>query len=185
MVTRTFLLCVLLFSTIAKAQSDDSFLFSGLVGVADVKVKTLLNGGDQPSAATSAWQLSPFIGGAVHSNRLQKHKLGLVVHYSEADDIALWSIRPLDYKYLIVSDFNLKLFFGVSRYDRETPAHGYYLGTGVEWTGWREDIGFNVEAAYGDKIARDRVLSTDPVREKADDIFYDVYSLNTYISFYF
>ena len=53
-------------------------------------------------------------------------------------------------------------FFGAARLDLATPAYGYYLGTGVQvkelWPSWS----LAIDLRYGDKIARDNVLPTDP-----------------------
>jgi len=166
-------------------SSNDSFLYSAALGVSQNKVKTLLEGGDRPAASTSDWRTGPFIGLGVHGVYSGNHELGLTVSYSTADGDALWAFRPFDYRYALFDQIRLKAFFGVARYDQATAAHGYYLGTGVEWRPKAWPIGLHVEAAYGDKLARDRVLPDDPPSVGTPEIFYDLYLVNTYLTWYF
>ena len=164
------------------AQVAYSFSLGGTYG----KVKTLLNGGDQAAAATSDWALEPYLNVGAHLRYSGQHEFGIVVGHSNVDSVSLWSFRPLDYKYMLFDSFLLKGFFGVARYDRETPAHGYYLGTGFEFRPVASNYGINLELAYGDKIARDRVLPSDPPQQGASpEIFYDAYLVNGFVSFYF
>lgn len=197
MVVRLLLLLSLSFASLVSAQHkyehkpkeerETTFEYSLLLGTSANKVETLLDGGDQPPANTSDWTAAPFLGVGVHGNYgdHQNHQFGLVASYSTADGDALWSFRPLDYRYELFDSFRLKGFFGVARYDQATSAHGYYLGGGAEWRFAGDQLGINIEAAYGDKIARDRVLPSDPPATGTPEIFYDIYLLNTYLAWYF
>ena len=103
----------------------------------------------------------------------------------EADDIrgrSLVSVRALDYRYRFNGPLALNFFAGASRYSLGTPAFGWYLGAGPQWRnilpGW--DIGLDYR--YGVKIARLRVLPTDPQGGYRPDAFYDIYMGTLYIS---
>lgn len=171
------------------AETDFSYSFS--LGSTIGKVKTLLDGGDNPAAETSDWEAGPYVGLGVHGLYAERHELGLVASYSTADGDGLLSIRPFDYRYLLTDSVRLKAFFGVARYDKETAAHGYYLGFGGEWRILKQasadGLGLGLEFAYGDKIARDRVLPSDPpaIAPDSPEIFYDMTLVNTYLAWYF
>lgn len=171
------------------AETDFSYSLS--VGSTVSKVKTLLDGGDNPAAETNDWETGPYFAIGVHSRYAERHELGLVASYSTAAGDGLFSIRPFDYRYSLTDSIRLTGFFGVARYDKETAAHGYYLGFGGEWRFLKqtqsEGLGLGLEFAYGDKIARDRVLPSDPpsTMPSSPEIFYDVTLFNTYLAWYF
>lgn len=171
--------------------AETEFSYSLSLGSTIGKVKTLLDGGDNPAADTSDWEAGPHAAFGVHGLYADRHELGIVASYSTADSDGLLSIRPFDYRYLITDNLRLKAFFGVARYDKETAAHGYYLGIGGEWRvlsqSKADGLGLGLEFAYGDKIARDRVLPSDPpsTMPSSPEIFYDMTLVNTYIAWYF
>lgn len=175
----------------ASSFAETEFSYSLALGSTIGKVKTLLDGGDNPAADTSDWEAGPYVAFGVHGLYAERHELGLVANYSTADGDGLLSIRPFDYRYLLSDILRLKAFFGVARYDKETAAHGYYLGFGSEWRvlsqSKTDGLGLGVEFAYGDKIARDRVLPTDPpsTMPSSPEIFYDMTLVNTYLAWYF
>lgn len=179
----------LVMSGVSLAETD--FSYSVSLGSTIGKVKTLLDGGDNPAADTSDWEAGPYLGLGVHGVYAERHELGLVASYSTADSDGLLVFRPFDYRYLLTDSIRLKAFFGVARYDKETAAHGYYLGFGGEWRILKQSstdgLGLGLEFAYGDKIARDRVLPTDPpaIAPSSPEIFYDMTLFNTYLAWYF
>ena len=173
------------------ALAETEFSYSVSVGSTMSRVKTLLDGGDNPAAETSDWEAGPYFALGAHGLYADRHELGVVAAYSTADSDALLSIRPFDYRYLLTDSLRLKAFFGVARYDKETAAHGYYLGGGAEWrmssSASKDGLGLGIEFAYGDKIARDRVLPDDPpaIAPNSPEIFYDMTLINTYLAWYF
>jgi hypothetical protein len=168
----------------SQLKSED-FIYSLSAGGSFDQIKVLLDGGDQPAAETTDWSISPFLGFGAHIPFAQKHELGMMAHYSNADDESLLVLRVADYRYQLWGPLRLKMFFGFARYDQATPAHGYFLGSGLEWRFSGESLALSFEGAYGDKIARDRVLPSDPPATNTPEIFYDIYALNTYLSWYF
>ena len=188
---RQLLLAVMVSLMTQTAVADSDFSYSLLLGSTIGKVKTLLDGGDNPAAETSDWEAGPYFGFGVHGLYAERHELGLVASYSTADGDGLFSVRPFDYRYLLTDAVRLKAFFGVARYDKATAAHGYYLGFGGEWRvlkqAQRDGLGLGLEFDYGDKIARDRVLPSDPpsTMPSSPEIFYDMTLVNTYLAWYF
>ena len=102
----------------------------------------------------------------------------------EIDDIdasTMIAVRAFDYRFNVSDKLALTAFFGAARLDLATPAFGYYFGGGVQWkdvlTGW--DLA--LDARYGDKIARDNLLPSDPQGGRPDN-FYDVTGFSLYLS---
>ncbi len=112
---------------------------------------------------------------------LANGSIGARVELDDVDGDALLAVRALDYRRHLNGRFAVTAFLGAARLDLATPAYGYYLGTGVElkdlWPRW--SIGLDVR--YGDKIARDNLLPTDPQGGR-DDNFYDVSGISLYLS---
>jgi hypothetical protein len=105
----------------------------------------------------------------------------------EADEIqghALLGVRAVDYRHRFGDTFALSLFAGVDRYDLATPAYSLYGGFGAQWRnllpGW--DLG--VDLRYGQNIARDHVLPTDPEGPRPES-FYKIASGVLYLSRHF
>lgn len=173
------------------AAAETEFSYSVSLGSTMSRVKTLLDGGDNPAAETSDWEAGPYFALGAHGLYADRHELGVTAAYSTADSDALISIRPFDYRYLLTDNLRLKAFVGVARYDQATAAHGYYLGGGAEWRMFSkastDGFGLGIEFAYGDKIARDRVLPDDPpaIAPDSPEIFYDMTLINTYLAWYF
>ena len=73
-------------------------------------------------------------------------------------------------------------FAGAARLDLDTPAHGWYLGGGVElkdlWPRWSLALDLRI----GDKLARDNVLPSDPQGGDRPDSFYDLRGFSLYLS---
>ena len=96
---------------------------------------------------------------------------------AEFDDIdgdMLLSVRALDYRYRFHNPLAVSVFVGASRLDLATPAYGYYYGAGVQWRNLLPNIDLGLDLRYGDKIARDKLLPSDPPSTKRPDSFYDL-----------
>jgi hypothetical protein len=121
--------------------------------------------------------------GAGVRRELANGSIGVRVELDDIDGDALLGVRALDYRRHLTQRFAVTAFLGAARLDLATPAYGYYVGTGVElkdlWPSW--SIG--VDLRYGDKIARDSLLPTDPpVSGGRDDNFYDVSGVAIYLT---
>lgn len=94
------------------------------------------------------------------------------------------AVRALDYRYHISDRYAVSAFLGAARLDLATPAYGYYFGAGVQlrdlWPRW--DL--NLDLRYGDKVARDNLLPSDPQGGSPDN-FYDVLGISAYLSYRF
>jgi hypothetical protein len=96
---------------------------------------------------------------------------------AEIDDIdgdMLLSVRALDYRYRFPNPLAVTLFVGASRYDLATPAYGYYYGAGVQWRNVLPGFDASLDLRYADKVARDKLLPTDPGSALRPDAFYDL-----------
>jgi hypothetical protein len=85
----------------------------------------------------------------------------------EIDDLrgrTLLSLRALDYRYRFNGKLAVGGFFGFSRYAGPTPAHGYYLGTGVQWRNIRPGWDLNADLRYADRIVRKKIIPGESIR---------------------
>ena len=121
--------------------------------------------------------LSPIGAVSTHSD------LGVRAEFDDIDGDLLFSVRALDYRYRFNNPLAVSVFLGASRLDLATPAYGYYYGAGVQWRNLlpRTDVGLDLR--YGDKIARDKLLPSDPPSEKRPDSFYDLTGATLSISY--
>jgi opacity protein-like surface antigen len=112
---------------------------------------------------------------------LANGSIGARLELDDIDGNALLAVRALDYRRHLTQRFAVTAFLGAARLDLATPAYGYYLGTGVElkdlWPNW--SVGLDLR--YGDKIARDNLLPSDPQGGKNDN-FYDLSGISLYLS---
>ena len=94
--------------------------------------------------------------------RAGRGSIGARVELDDIDGDLLLAVRALDYRRQSSERFAVTAFFGAARLDLATPAYGYYFGGGVQlkelWPSWN----LAVDVRFGDKIARDNVLPTDP-----------------------
>jgi hypothetical protein len=70
---------------------------------------------------------------------------------------SLISLRALDYRYRMGSHLAVSGFFGFSRYDTLSPAHGYYMGAGAQWRDIRPGWDLNFDMRYADRIVRKKI----------------------------
>jgi hypothetical protein len=119
--------------------------------------------------------------GAGLRRELANGSIGARVELDDIDGNALLAVRALDYRRHLTQRFAVTAFLGAARLDLATPAYGYYLGTGVElkdlWPSWS----LGLDLRYGDKIARDNLLPSDPQGGK-DDNFYDLSGISLHLS---
>lgn len=120
------------------------------------------------------------LGGAAHfaigARRAvsDRSDLGVRAELDDIDGDMLLSVRALDYRYRFHNPLAVSVFLGASRLDLATPAYGYYYGAGVQWRNLLPNIDLGLDLRYGDKIARDKLLPSDPPSTKRPDSFYDL-----------
>jgi hypothetical protein len=108
--------------------------------------------------------------------------VGMRLDLDRIDDEYMLAVRAIDYRYRLWGPLAVSAFLGAARYDLATPAYGYYLGGGVMWRDVLPQFDIGIEARYADKVARDKLLPSDPVFAQRNDIFYDVKSAVLYLS---
>jgi hypothetical protein len=94
------------------------------------------------------------------------------------------AVRALDYRRHLSERFAVSAFLGAARLDLATPAYGWYLGGGAQFRDLMPRWDLNVDLRYGDKVARDNLLPSDPQGGSPDN-FYDVIGISAYISYRF
>jgi hypothetical protein len=102
----------------------------------------------------------------------------------ELDDVGstwLLAVRALDYRFNFSERLAATAFLGAARLDLATPAYGYYVGGGVQLKNLLPRWDLNVDLRYGDRVARDNLLPTDPQGGSPDN-FHDVYGITLYFT---
>jgi hypothetical protein len=119
--------------------------------------------------------------GAGLRRELTNGSIGARVELDDIDGDALLAVRALDYRRHLTQRFAVTAFLGAARLDLATPAYGYYLGAGMELKDVLPNWSVGLDLRYGDKIARDNLLPTDPQGGKPDN-FYDLSGISLYLS---
>jgi hypothetical protein len=109
---------------------------------------------------------------------LTQGSIGARIELDDLDGDLLLAVRAFDYRRHVSERFALTAFAGAARLDLDTPAHGWYLGGGVQlkelWPRW--SVSFDIR--LGDKLARDNF---DPQAPRPDD-FYDLTGAAIYLT---
>jgi len=101
----------------------------------------------------------------------------------EIEDVAsnqLIAVRAFDYKHAFSERLSVGGFIGAGRLDLATPAMGYWLGGSVEYD-FSPRWAISIDLHYGDRMARDNLLPTDPQGGSPDN-FYSVRGVAVYLS---
>ena len=107
--------------------------------------------------------------------------IGARLEIDDVDSDLLLTVRALDYRFHTSERLAVGAFFGAARLDLATPAYGYYLGGGVHFKELISRWDLGLELRFGDKVARDNVLPSDPQGERPDN-FYDLSGVSIYLS---
>jgi hypothetical protein len=148
------------------------------------------NIGDSSDPKFGTTHLSPHVGIGARRAVSERSDLGARVEFDQVDGHLLLAVRALDYRHRMGRHAALTAFAGVARYDFGTPAYGYYGGIGAEWLNVVRNVDLNFDIRYGDKIARDKLLASDPHPTTnpppdgwRDDTFYDIAGAALYLSY--
>jgi hypothetical protein len=114
----------------------------------------------------------------------ERSDIGVRLEVDRIDDDLLLAVRALDYRYHISDRFAVGAFIGAARLDLATPAYGYWAGFGGQWKDLRPNMDLGLDVRYGDKVARDNLLPSDPQGGSPDN-FHDISSVRLYFSFRF
>jgi hypothetical protein len=129
---------------------------------------------DGSPARTESLGVAPHFAIGARRAVSDRSDLGVRAEFDDIEGDLLVSVRALDYRYRFRSPLALSVFVGASRLDLATPAYGYYYGAGVQWRNLLPNVDVGLDLRYADKIARDKLLPTDPPSTKRPDSFYDL-----------
>jgi hypothetical protein len=107
--------------------------------------------------------------------------LGVLVELDEIDGHSLLGVRALDYRHRYTDSFALNVFLGADRYNLATPAYSIYGGLGAQWRNLLPKWDLGLDFRYGQNIARDHVLASDPQGVRPES-FYKIESATLYLS---
>lgn len=163
----------LLAAGLAREAASEAFID---VGVNTARVEADVTPLPHTVTTTSGLHL-----GAGLRRELSQGSIGARIELDDVDGELLLAVRAFDWRRHLSDRWALTAFAGAARLDLATPAYGYFLGGGAErkdlWPRW--NLGFDFR--YGDKLARDNVLPTDP-GGAGDDNFYGITGLAVYLS---
>lgn len=107
--------------------------------------------------------------------------IGVRLELDDVDSELLLALRLVDYRFNVSARLGFDAFFGAARLSLGTPAYGYYLGGGVQFKELVAKWDLGIDLRYGDKIARDNLLPSDP-QGGSQDNFYDLTGVSVYLS---
>jgi len=154
---------------IARPRGADLFIDAG-VNLTDVQVRL----GDGSPTTTTGIQTGVHVGLGARRAVSEHSDLGVRLEIDQIDDELLLAVRALDYRYRFNNPLAVGVFAGAARYNLATPAYGYYVGAGVQWRDVLPRFDINLDLRYADKVARDKLLPSDPVVNPRPDVFYDM-----------
>jgi hypothetical protein len=134
---------------------------------------------------TTPLQVDPHFGLGARRAVSAQNDLGVRVELDEVASHTLYGFRFVDYRHRFGDSFALDLGLGVDRYQLATPAYSMYGAIGAEWRnfwpGLLRKFDLGVDFRYGQNVARDHVLATDPDGSRPDS-FYKIESVVLYLS---
>jgi hypothetical protein len=119
-------------------------------------------------------EVAPHVAIGARRQVSERSDLGVRLEFDRVDDAMLLAARLVDYRYRFRGPLAVGAFFGAARYDLATPAYGYYFGAGVQWRNLLPNTDLSLDFRYGDKIARDKLLESDPPSNQRPDAFFDI-----------
>jgi hypothetical protein len=152
------------------------------VGANANKVRTDLQKGIP--ITTSNLNFGPHFGLGARRAVTDYGDLGVRLEVDQVDDHLLIGLRALDWRYRFDGPFALSAFGGVARYNVQTPATSLYAGLGGQWRNLLPGWDLNLDFRYGQNLARDHVLASDP-QGLRPETFYKIESVTFYISRHF
>ena len=163
-----------------RARGAELFVDAG-VNASEVQIRL----GDNSPKTKTGYAAAPHLAIGARRAVSEASDLGVRLEVDRVDDELLLSVRALDYRYRFDSPLALSFFVGASRYDLATPAYGYYLGGGLQWRNVLPGFDLGMDLRYSDKVARDKLLPTDPAPVPREDSFYDITGATLSLSYKF
>jgi hypothetical protein len=130
---------------------------------------------------TLAMRLEPHLGLGLRRAVWTRSDLGVRLELERVEGHPLIAVRALDYRFRLGRSLAVTAFMGAARLGLQTPAYGYYAGGGLQWRDARPRWDVNLDARYGDKLARDE-LGPGGGPPGNSDVFYDFFSAALYVS---
>lgn len=158
------------------------------VAASEVTIRPGIHDPDNPTTMLkekTSMEFTPHIGIGARRSVSSRSDLGVRAEFDRIDDHMLIAVRALDYRYRTHGPLAFSGFLGAARYDLATPAYGYYFGAGVQWRDILPGFDLGLDWRYADKVARDKLLPTDPAPEPRPDAFYDINSYSLSLSYRF
>ena len=156
-------------ASVARPRGAELFADAGL-NASQVQIRL----GDGTPAHTKSMEVAPHLGIGARRAVSDNSDLGVRAEFDRIDGELLIAVRALDYRYRFHNPLAVSAFLGAARYDLATPAYGYYYGMGVQWRNVLPNFDVGIDVRYADKIARDKLLPSDPSTDPRPDSFYDV-----------
>ena len=153
----------------ARPKGAELFVDAG-VNASQVQIRL----GDGTPPHTTSMEIAPHVGIGARRAVSDNSDFGVRAEFDRIDGELLIAVRALDYRYRFNNPLAVSAFLGAARYDLATPAYGYYYGLGVQWRNVLPRLDVGIDVRYADKIARDKLLPTDPSSDPRPDSFYDV-----------
>jgi hypothetical protein len=165
---------------VRRPNGADLFIDAG-VAASEVTIRL----GDGSPRQDTSMELTPHIGIGARRAVSSRSDLGVRAELDRINDHMLLAVRALDYRYRTHGPLAFSAFLGAARYDLATPAYGYYFGAGVQWRNILPKLDLGLDWRYADKVARDKLLPTDPGTDPRPDSFYDITSYSLVASYRF
>ena len=109
-----------------------------------------------------------------------RNEIGVRLELDSIGSDLLLAVRAFDYRRHLNDRIAIGGFLGAARLDLATPAYGYYLGGGVHFKDVVGSFDLGIDLRFGDKVARDNLLPTDP-RGGSPDNFYNITGVSLYL----
>lgn len=161
-----------------RAHGAELFVDAG-VSFSEVQIRL----GDGSPKRTVSDAATPHIAIGARRAVSERSDLGVRLELDRIDDATLLAVRALDYRYRFRNPLALGVFLGAARYDLATPAYGYYVGLGLQWRELLPKLDLGLDLRYADKVARDKLLPSDPASEPRPDSFYDITAASLSLSY--
>jgi len=137
---------------------------------------------DQVPVSTITLRKSPHFGIGARRAVSAHQDLGARIEKEDINGASLLAVRALDYRYRWRSHGAITAYAGAARLALATPAYGFYFGGGAQWRNVLRHVDLNLDFRYGDKIARDALLPSDPPTTARPDMFYTLTGVALYIT---
>lgn len=166
-------------------EREDNKLTSIFFDIGTAESSSKIIDGISNSPITNRTKYAPHAGIGIRRQVSNRNDAGMRLEFDRINDFQLLSLRLLDWRYRPYKDVGFSTFIGGARYDWQLPAYGYFGGVGIQWRNILPNTDINFDFKTYNKIARDKLLSTDPDPNPLPDIFIDINSTTAYLSYHF